>query len=129
MSKYNHAIWLRFGFGIFLLIWGINRIMRAKMWASPELMGQFYGKVGSMPIFIALLGIVQLLIALSFFTNFFVKYTSIILLVMFLVSTAVTIVPMFNYLLKGGSPVPAIFFADQFPLMAGTLTIFLHSKS
>ncbi len=125
--KYKHDMLLRIGFGIFLIIWGIDRVIRAPLWATDSLMGHFYGSLGLMTGFIILLGIVQLLIALSFFTNYQVKYTSLFLLAMIVVSTLITLRPMFNYLLFGGAPIPAILFADHFPLMAGAWAIYAHS--
>ena len=126
MRKSHHLL-LRIGFGIFLAIWGIDRIIRAPMWATDSLMGHFYGALGSMTVFVIALGILQLLIALSFFTNYKVKYTSLILLAMIVVSTLITLRPMFNYLLFGGAPIPAILFADHFPLLAGAWAIYVHS--
>ena len=125
--KYKHDVLLRIGFGIFLAIWGIDRIIRAQLWATESLMGHFYGSLGLITGFVILLGIVQLLIALSFFTNYQVRYTSLILLAMIIASTLITLGPMFNYLLFGGPPIPAILFADHFPLLAGAWAIFAHT--
>lgn len=99
------------------------------MWASESLMGHFYGNLGLMHVFVISLGIAQLLIALSFFTNCMVKYTSLLLLAMLTVSTVVTISPLCHYLFQGGNPIPAIIFVDHFPLLAGGWAIFAHSKS
>ena len=126
--KDNHDFWLRVGFGIFLVIWGFDRVIRAEYWATESLMGYFYGRIGLMTGFVAVLGVAQLLIALSFFTNYQVKYTSLALLAMVIVSSFVCFTPMFNYLVYGGNPIPAILFADHFPLLAGAWAIFIHSK-
>lgn len=127
-KKQDHFFWLRLGFGIFLAIWGCDRFLRADIWATESLMGHFYGNMGMMVGFVKALGIAQLLIALSFFTNYYVKYTSLVLFGMFVVSTFVTIVPLWTYLTQGGAPVPPILFADHFPLLAGAWAIFAHSK-
>ncbi len=128
MKTFNHALGLRMGFGIFLGVWGFDRIIRVDAWASDSLMGSFYGEMGLMPLFVIALGVSQLLIALSFFTNILVKYSSVILLGMLVVSTVVTISPMMQYLLQGGNPIPAIIFVDHFPLLAGAWAVFAHSK-
>ena len=127
MMKYKHDLLLRYGFGIFLAIWGLDRIIRASSWATDSLMGHFYGSLGLMTNFVILLGIVQVLIALSFFINYKVKYTSLFLLAMIVASTIITLRPLFNYLFFGGAPIPAILFADHFPLMAGAFAIFAHT--
>jgi len=123
----SHDLILRYGFGIFLAIWGFDRIFRAPLWATDSLMGHFYGTIGLMIGFVILLGVVQVLIALSFFVNYQVKWTSLVLLVMLIGSTFITLAPMINYLIYGGAPVPAILFADHFPLMAGAWSIYAHS--
>ena len=125
--KYKHDVLLRIGFGIFLAIWGIDRIIRAPLWATDSLMGHFYGSLGLMAGFVIVLGSAQLLIALSFFTNYQVKYTSLVLLAMITASTLITLRPMFSYLLFGGAPIPAILFADHFPLLAGAWAIYAHT--
>ncbi|NGX58240.1 MAG: hypothetical protein K940chlam3_01145 [Chlamydiae bacterium] len=127
-AKENHDLILRIGFGIFLLIWGLDRFFRAEDWATESLMGHFYGNLGMQVVFVAGLGIVQVLIALSFFSNILVKYSSLLLLAMLIVSTIITIQPMMNYLINGGAPIPAILFSDHFPLLAGGWAIFAHSK-
>ena len=128
MKQCNHGLWLRLGFGVFLAVWGLDRIVRVDMWASESLMGHFYGAMGLMHIFIISLGASQLLIALSLFTNCLVRYSSILLLAMLTVSTFVTISPMLQYLFLGGNPIPAIIFVDHFPLLAGAWAIFAHAK-
>ncbi len=128
MKKMDHGLWLRIGFGIFLVIWGLDRVIRAKLWASDSLMGHFYGSIGLMTGFVIALGIVQLLIALSFFTNYQVRCTSLILFAMLIISTFVTIVPLFTYLFKGGNPIPSILFSDHFPLLAGAWAVYVHSR-
>ena len=128
LKELNHDLWLRIGFGLFLVVWGLDRIVRVDAWASESLMGSFYGSIGLMPTFVIALGVAQLLIALSFFTNYLVKYSSLLLLSMLTVSTFVTIFPLFQYLLLGGNPIPAIIFVDHFPLLAGAWAIFVHSK-
>ena len=125
--KGKHYLFLRIGFAIFLVIWGLDRVIRASSWATDSLMGHFYGSLGLVTNFIILLGIVQLLIALSLFVNYKVKYTSLVLLAMIIVSTLITLRPMFDYLLFGGAPIPAILFADHFPLMAGAWAIYGHA--
>jgi len=125
--KGKHDLFLRIGFAIFLVIWGLDRIIRSSFWATDNLMGHFYGSLGLMTNFVIILGIVQLLIALSFLVNYKVKYTSLLLLAMIIVSTFITLRPMFNYLLFGGTPIPAILFADHFPLMAGAFAIYVHA--
>jgi len=127
-AKEKHELLLRIGFAIFLSIWGLDRIFRAKLWASESLMGHFYGNLGLMISFVVGLGIAQVLIALSFFVNFQVKYTSLLLLAMLIVSTVITIMPLVNYLIFGGTPVPAILFSDHFPLIAGAWAIHAHYK-
>lgn len=128
MKTLNHTLWLRLGFGVFLGVWGLDRIVRVDTWATDSLMGSFYGAMGLMQVFVIGLGVAQLLIALSFFTNLLVRYTSLLLLAMLVVSTFVTISPLFQYLLHGGNPLPAIIFVDHFPLLAGAWVIFAHSK-
>jgi len=127
IMKFKHDLILRFGFGIFLAIWGIDRVIRAPFWATESLMGHFYGSLGLITGFVIALGIIQLLIALSFFANFQVKYTSLFLLAMIITSILITLRPMFDYLLFGGTPIPAILFADHFPLLAGAWAIFAHT--
>lgn len=129
MKRFNHDFWLRVGFGIFLVIWGWDRAYRAESWATEGLMGHFYGDIGLIVNAIRLLGIVQLLLAASFFTNYLVKYSAVILMAMLIVSTAITLRPMFEYLINGGNPVPAIIFADHFPLIAGAWAIFAHATN
>jgi len=124
----DHFFWLRIGFGIFLAIWGYDRFMRADVWASESLMGQFYGDMGMMVGVIKGLAVAQLLIAAAFFTNNYVRVASLVLFAMLVVSTFVTIMPLWNYLSQGGAPIPAILFADHFPLLAGAWAIFEHSK-
>jgi|GEM_PF-2544287 len=128
MSKNNHDLWLRIGFGIFLAIWGIDRVIRAKYWATESLMGHFYGEMGMMTGFVVVLGIVQIILAISLFTNYQVRITSLVLITMLLVSTLVTIRPLITYLINGGNPVPSIIFSDHFPLLAGAWAIFAHSR-
>jgi len=128
MKKLNHYLLLRLGFGVFLVVWGFDRILRVDMWASESLMGYFYGSLGLISVFVIALGIMQLCIALSFFTNYQVKYSSLLLLAMFGVSTIITIVPLFTYLIHGGNPVPGILFIDHLPLLAGTWAIYENSK-
>lgn len=127
-AKANHDLLLRLGFAIFLAIWGLDRVFRADLWATEGLMGHFYGNLGLVVGFVAAIGALQVLIALSFLFNFQVKYTSLLLLAMLVVSTVVTIAPLVNYLVSGGSPVPAILFSDHFPLMAGAWAIYAHCK-
>jgi len=129
MKKINHDLLLRFGFGIFLAVWGLDRVLRVDMWASESLMGHFYGSLGLMHAFVIALGLMQLVIAMSLFTNYLVKYSSLLLLAMIAVSTIITIVPLVTYLGQGGSPIPSILFVDHFPLLAGAWAIFVHSKS
>jgi len=128
MKKINHDVVLRIGFAIFLIVWGLDRIIRVDAWASDTLMGYFYGEMGLMPIFVIGLGIAQIIIALSFITNRLVKQTSLLLLAMLTVSTFITITPLYTYLIQGGNPVPAIIFIDHFPLLAGAWAIFDHAK-
>ena len=127
-AKEHHGLLLRIGFAIFLAIWGLDRFFRADLWASEGLMGHFYGDLGLKVGFVAGLGIAQVLIALSFLINFQVKYTSLLLLAMLMVSTVVTMMPLVNYLIFGGVPVPAILFSDHFPLIAGAWAIHAHCK-
>jgi len=127
-AKKKNALLLRIGFAIFLAIWGLDRVFRADLWASEGLMGHFYGNLGLMVGFVVGLGIAQVLIALSFLIDFQVKYTSLLLLAMLVVSTVVTITPLVHYLIFDGVPVPAILFSDHFPLMAGAWTIHAHCK-
>jgi len=129
MGKLDHGFWLRIGFAIFLAIWGFDRVLRADMWATESLMGHFYGNLGLIKGVIQALGVLQLLIALSFVTNYQVLYTSLILMAMLIVSTFVTMVPMTSYLIYGGAPIPAILFADHFPLLAGGYSIYCHAKN
>ncbi len=128
MKTINCDFWLRIGFSIFLLVWGIDRIIRVDTWTSESLMGSFYGDMGLMPIFIIGLGVAQVLIASSFITNYLVKYTSLVLLGMLAVSTFVTINLLYQYVMHGGTPIPAIIFVDHFPLLAGAWVIFARAK-
>jgi len=126
--KEKHDLFLRIGFGIFLLIWGLDRFFRADAWATESLMGHFYGNFGLIVWIVAGLGIAQVLIAISFFTNIYVKYTSLVLFAMTITSLIVTIVPLVNYLISGGPPIPAMLFSDHFPLIAGAWTIHAHAS-
>lgn len=126
--KENHDLFLRLGFGIFLLIWGLDRFFRADAWATESLMGHYYGNLGLVTWIVASLGIVQVLIALSFFANKYVKIASLVLFAMTITSLIVTISPLVNYLISGGAPIPAMLFADHFPLIAGAWAIHAHAS-
>ena len=119
---------LRMGFGIFFMIWGVERLMRTDQWASANMLGNFYGHGGTVYGLVLTVAIVQLLIALAFFTNFQTKTASVVALVMISSSIVVTIVPMVTYLIQGGTPIPNVLFADHYPLLAGVVAMYATSE-
>jgi len=127
-KKLNHDLVLRIGFAIFLLIWGFDLLLKSQQWATDSLMGEYYGRLGLQPGAVTALGIVQLIIAFSFLFHRWVKFTSILLFVMLLVSTLALLPSMLAYLSIGGTPLPAILFADHFPLLAGAWAVYAHNK-
>ena len=46
MKKIDHMLFLRIGFGIFFLFWGLERSLRVDTWASENMLGSFYGSLG-----------------------------------------------------------------------------------
>ena len=128
MKKIDHMLFLRIGFGIFFLFWGLERSLRVDTWASENMLGSFYGSLGAISALVMIVGLIQILIALSFFANYKTKITSSIALIMVAASLVVTIVPLVTYLFYGGNPIPNILFLDHFPILAGLVAIYDHSK-
>ena len=128
MKKIDHMLFLRIGFGIFFLFWGLERSLRVDTWASENMLGSFYGSLGAISALVIIVGLIQILIALSFLANYKTKITSSIALIMVAASLVVTIVPLVTYLLIGGNPIPNILFLDHFPILAGLVAIYDHSK-
>ena len=129
MNNINTNTILRIGFGIFFLIWGAERILRTDQWASPQLLGSFYGSAGTINALVLSLGIVQVLMALAFFTNFKVRIAAATAMVLIGSSLIVTIVPLLTYLVNGGTAIPYILFTDHFPLLGGAWAVFATSES
>ena len=129
MNNINTNTILRIGFGIFFLIWGAERILRTDQWASTQLLGNFYGSAGTINALVLSLGIVQVLMALAFFTNFKVRIAAAMALVFIGSSLIVTIIPLLTYLVKGGTAIPYILFTDHFPLLGGAWVVFATSES
>jgi len=127
-KKNAHGQWLRIGFGIFFLIWGLDKVFRTDTWANPQMLGSFYGNIGAITQLVVIIGLVQILIAISFFANKHTDKASIAALVMIGASTLVTIVPLAKYVIGGGTPIPTILFVDHFPLLAGAYAIYRHAK-
>lgn len=128
MKKIDYMLFLRIGFAIFFLFWGLDRLLRVDTWANEQMLGSFYGSLGAVSALVIIVGIIQILIALSFLANYKTKITSSIALVMVAASLVVTIVPLVTYLLNGVNPIPNILFLDHFPLLAGLLVIYAHAK-
>ena len=128
MKKLDANLILRIGFGIFFLLWGIERIRRADLWASEHMLGSFYGSAGTLIWLVIGLNIVQVLLALAFFVNFKAKIAAVVALVMIASSLVVTIVPLVTYICSGGTPIPNMLFVDHFPLLGGALAIYATSE-
>ena len=128
MKKIDYMLFLRIGFGIFFLFWGLDRLLRVDTWANDAMLGSFYGSLGAMSVLVMIVGIIQVLIAMSLLVNYKTKITSGIALVMIGASLVVTIVPLVTYLINGVTPIPNILFLDHFPLLAGMLAIYIHAK-
>jgi hypothetical protein len=128
MKKLDANLVLRIGFGIFFLMWGIERIRRVDFWASEKALGHFYGSAGAMNWLVIALGIVSVLLALSFFANFKAKIAVVVALVMIAASLIVTFVPLMTYFFSGGTPIPTMLFVDHFPLLGGAWAIYATSE-
>lgn len=128
MIKLTTNFLLRIGFGIFFLMWGVDRVRRTDVWANEEMLGSFYGNLGTLSLLVLVVGIVQILVAIALILNFKVKIAAILGLVMIVSSTAVTIVPLVTYICNGGSPIPRLLFVDHFPLLAGIWAIYATSE-
>jgi uncharacterized membrane protein YphA (DoxX/SURF4 family) len=128
MKKLDANLVLRVAFGIFFFFWGIERIRRADLWASEEMLGSFYGSAGTLTLLVIVIAIVQVLVALAFFANFKAKIAAVIALVMFASSLIVTFVPLVTYILSGDTPIPNILFLDHFPLLGGAWAIYATSE-
>jgi len=94
MKKIDYMLFLRIGFAIFFLFWGLDRLLRVDTWANEQMLGSFYGSLGAVSALVIIVGIIQILIALSFLANYKTKITSSIALVMVAASLVVTIVPL-----------------------------------
>ena len=129
MKKLGANLVLRMGFGFFFLMWGIEKLRRAELWASEEMLGSFYGNAGAIAWLVMAFAVVQVLIAVAFFANYQVKIASIVALVMIASSVVVTIVPLVTYICTGGAPLPAFLFVDLFPLLAGVWAIYATSDA
>jgi len=123
MIKLSNTAVLRIGYGIFFLVWGLERACRTSTWASDQMLGGFYGELGANYWLVFGVAIIGIIVALSFFFNIKTKITSWIALAMISASTVVTMKPLFTYLLTGGTPLPYILFVDHFPLLAGAWVI------
>lgn len=128
MEKLNTNLVLRIAFGIFFLLWGIERIRRVDFWASEQALGSFYGSAGAINWLVIALGIVSVLMALAFFANFKAKIAAVIALVMIASSLIVTFIPLMTYIFSGGTPIPNMLFVDHFPLLGGAWTIYATSE-
>ena len=128
MKKLDLNLVLRIAFGIFFLVWGIDKIRRADFWASDQALGSFYGRAGTITLLVVALAVVQVLLALAFFTNFKAEIAAVIALIMLASSLVVTFIPLVTYISSGGTPIPNILFVDHFPLLAGTWAIYATSK-
>jgi len=128
MPKKKHGQLLRIGFGIFFLIWGLDKVFRTETWANSDMLGSFYGSIGTMTNVVIIIGVIQILVALSFFANKYTDKSAIAALIMIGASTLITIVPLVKYVISGGMPIPAILFVDHFPLLAGAYAIYSHAK-
>ena len=127
MKKLNANMLLRFGFGFFFLMWGVEKIRRLGLWGSDQILGSFYGSVGAIPLVVLAFAILQVIVGVAFFANVKVKVASIISAVMIVSSIVVTIIPLTKYIVYGGTPVPVFLFVDHYPLLAGVLAIFATS--
>jgi hypothetical protein len=127
MKKLDTNLVLRITFGIFFLLWGIERICRADVWASEQMLGGFYGSAGTWTWLVIAFGIVSVLLALAFFANFKAKIAAVIALVMIASSLIVCFVPLVTYIFSGGSPIPTMLFVDHFPLLGGVWAIYATS--
>lgn len=127
MKKLDANLVLRIAFGIFFLVWGIERLRRIGLWASEQMLGSFYGNAGTITLLVVIVAVIQVLVALALFANFKVKIAALVALVMIVASLAVTIVPLVKYIAMGGSPIPNILFVDHFPLLAGVWAIYAAS--
>ena len=125
MKKLDLNLVLRIAFGIFFLVWGIDKIRRADFWASDQALGSFYGTI---TLLVVALAVVQVLLALAFFTNFKAEIAAVIALIMLASSLVVTFIPLVTYISSGGTPIPNILFVDHFPLLAGAWGIYATSK-
>ncbi len=128
MNKLDTNLVLRIAFGIFFLLWGIERILRVDFWASEQALGNFYGRAGAINWLVIALGIVSVLLALAFFANFKAKIAAVVALVMIASSLIVTFVPLVTYIFSGGTPIPNMLFVDHFPLLGGAWAIYATSE-
>ncbi len=128
MKKLGANLVLRVAFGIFFLLWGIERIRRVDFWASEQALGNFYGSAGAINWLVIALGIVSVLLALAFFANFKAKIAAVVALVMIASSLIVTFVPLVTYIFSGGSPIPNMLFVDHFPLLGGAWALYATSE-
>ena len=128
MKKLDTNLVLRIAFGIFFLLWGIERIRRADVWASAQALGSFYGSAGTLTWLVIALGIVSVLLALAFFANLKAKIAAVIALVMIASSLIVTFIPLVTYIFSGGTPIPNMLFVDHFPLLGGAWGIYATSE-
>jgi len=119
---------LRIAFGVYFLLWGIEKIRRAGLWGSEQMLGSFYGSMGSVSELVILVGIVQLLVALAFLANFKTRIASIAAFGMIASSLFVTFVPMVTYIFSGGTPIPNFLFTDHFPMLGGVWAIYATAK-
>lgn len=123
----NFGLWLRIGFGIFLAIWGLEFVLRADYWATESYFAHYYGNVDLISNAFLIAGVIQLIIAISFFVNSRVKCSSIVLFIFLIISTIATLGPLINYLVEGGYPIPALLFSYHFPLLAGSWALISSS--
>lgn len=123
MRKLTNFVVLRYGFGIFFLLWGSERALRTSTWANEQMLGGFYGNLGTLHWLVFAIAIMSIIVALSFFFNFKIKITSYIALGMIFASAVVCAKPLVTYLMMGGNPIPSMLFVDHFPLFAGVWVI------
>jgi len=128
MKKPDHGTVLRWGFGLFFLFWGIERVLRAGTWASPDFLGSFYGEMGTLTWGVIAVGVVEIVVALSLFFNKKTKLTAMIGFVIVGVSTIACLKPFFAYFIMAeGAPVPNMLFIDHAPILAGLYAIWDHA--
>ena len=124
MKKIDANMALRIGFGIFFLMWGIEKLRRTELWASDQMLGSFYGSMGAVTVVVMAFAALQVIVGIAFFANIKVKIAALISMAMITSSIVVTIVPLMTYIFQSGAPLPAFLFVDHAPLLAGAWAIY-----